>query len=47
VSSGTFWTPVFTGVTAEVQFFHTFGGEEGMGYLFDGLIMGHWNSFGA
>jgi hypothetical protein len=22
------WTPVFTGVTAEIQFFHTFG--EGM-----------------
>jgi hypothetical protein len=25
------WTPVFTGVTAEIQFFHTFGeGREGV-----------------
>ncbi|MCX5916033.1 MAG: hypothetical protein NTX30_05010, partial [Deltaproteobacteria bacterium] len=27
----TYWTPVFTGVTAENQFFHTFGeGREGV-----------------
>ena len=25
------WTPVFTGVTAEIQFFHTFGEGEGGG----------------
>jgi hypothetical protein len=25
------WTPVFTGVTAEIQFFHTFGGGKGGG----------------
>jgi len=23
------WTPVFTGVTAEIQFFHSFGGHGG------------------
>jgi hypothetical protein len=27
----TYWTPVFTGVTAENQFFHTFGEGEGGG----------------
>jgi hypothetical protein len=25
----TYWTPVFTGVTAENQFFHSFGGQGG------------------
>jgi hypothetical protein len=25
------WTPVFTGVTSEIQFFHTFGGRKGGG----------------
>jgi len=24
------WTPVFTGVTAEIQFFHSFGGYGGI-----------------
>jgi hypothetical protein len=31
----TYWTPVFTGVTAEIQFFHTFGEGEGGGDLGD------------
>jgi len=26
----TYWTPVFTGVTAEIQFFHTFRGQGGI-----------------
>jgi hypothetical protein len=29
----TYWTPVFTGVTAENQFFHTFGEGKGGGDL--------------
>ena len=29
------WTPVFTGVTAEIQFFHTFGEGQGGGDVGD------------
>jgi hypothetical protein len=27
------WTPVFSGVTTQIQFFHSFGGQEGDGAL--------------
>jgi len=30
-----YWTPVFTGVTAEIQFFHTFGEGKGGGEYSD------------
>jgi hypothetical protein len=32
------WTPVFTGVTAQIQFFHTFPFEGGMGGFKDVFI---------